>query len=248
MPPGPGGYSPPAPTGPSRPPVSKTGKLVAAGAGAVVVLYLVIAAVAHLAPFGKGKSPQPAANPASSSAQTTPPSSSSSPSPSTPSPSPSAELTSDQTRLFGLIPSTVQSHGTCTTQKVEFGAIAQISCRNEKGIPPAGATYYLFSTTGKLNSAYSYFRSKFAHTTKLAGHCESFTVFVPCETTYSVGSSNVTQGRIVEYRYKGGPDMSFTAAKYKVLIDAVANKGKGNGNALLKWWSKGTSHWLNAKL
>jgi hypothetical protein len=150
--------------------------------------------------------------------------------------------------LFGLIPSTVQSHGTCTVEKLEFGAIAQISCRNEKGIPPAGVTYYLFSTSGRASSAYTYFRSKFAHTTKLAGHCESFTEFVPCETTYSVGSSHKTQGRIVEYRYKGHPDTSFTAIKYKVLIDAIADKGKGNGNALLKWWSTGTGHWLNGKL
>jgi hypothetical protein len=158
------------------------------------------------------------------------------------------QLTADQTRLFALIPSTIQSHGSCQTDKVEFGAIAQISCRNEKGIPPAGVTYYLFSTTGKVNSAYSYFRSKFADTTKQAGHCDSFTVFVSCETSYSVGSSHLTQGRVVEYRYKGSPDMSFTATKYKVLIDAVADKGVGNGNALVKWWTKGTGHWVNGDL
>jgi hypothetical protein len=248
MGPGPGGYSPPSPPGPPRPPISKGGKLAAAGVGGVVVLYLVIAAVAHLAPFGKSKNPEPVAAPTSSASQTTPPSPSpSSPSPTSPSPS-SAQLTADQTRLFALIPSTVQSHGSCQTDKVEFGAIAQISCRNEKGIPPAGVTYYLFSTTGKVNSAYSYFRTKFADTTKQAGHCDSFTVFVSCETSYSVGSSHQTQGRVVEYQYKGNPDMSFTATKYKVLIDAVADKGAGNGNSLVKWWTKGTGHWLNGDL
>ncbi len=180
-----GGYSPPSPPGPPRPPISKTGKIAAAGALAVVVLYLLIAAAAHLAPFSKAKSPEPAAAPASSVAQTASPSLSPSP---TASPTPStAQLTAEQTRLFALIPSTVQSHGTCNVDKLEFGAIAQISCRNEKGIPPAGVTYYLFSTSSSTNSAYSYFRSKFAHTTKLAGHCLSFTEFVPCETTYSVG-------------------------------------------------------------
>jgi hypothetical protein len=249
--PGPGGYSPPSPPGPPRAPISKTGKLAAAGVGAVIVLYLVIAAAAHLAPFGKAKNPDPAAAPASSAAQTTPPSPSASPSASpssSPTPSATTQLTAEQKRLFALIPSTVQSDGTCTVDKLEFGAIAQISCRDEKGIPPAGVTYYLFSTAGKTNSAYSYFRSKFAHTTEQAGHCNSFTEFVPCETSYSVGSSNKTEGRVVEYRYKSDPDMTFTATKYKVLIDAVADKGVGHGNALVKWWTKGTGHWLNGTL
>ncbi len=61
-------------------------------------------------------------------------------------------------------------------------------------------------------------------------------------------STHATQGRVVEYRYKGDPDMTFTATTYKVLIDAIADKGAGNGNALLKWWSKATGHWLNGTL
>ena len=150
--------------------------------------------------------------------------------------------------MFALIPSSVQSEGTCSVDKVEFGSIAQISCRDEKGIPPAGVTYYLFSTAGKTNSAYSYFRSKFAQTTKQAGHCNSFTEFVPCETSYAVGSSHKTQGRVVEYKYKGDPDMTFTATKYRVLIDAVADKGSWSRKALVKWWTTGTGHWLNGTL
>jgi len=248
--PGPAPPIPPSPSGPPGPADARRRQAIrlASGAAAVIIIYLLIAATAHLAPFSKAKAP--ARHTASSSSPTHTASPSPSPTPSSPSPSPTQTLTAADNRLLSLIPATVKDDGSCQpVKKPRFSSIASVYCSDESPIAAKAVNYYLFAKTVTMNIAYRTFLGRFAHTSENNISCAppggNFTKFMPkCETIYDTHKK--PRGRVVEYMFKNYPDMSWTVNKHKLLIDAIGNSGT-RGYALLRWWTSST-HWVTGGL
>jgi hypothetical protein len=243
----PGSPFPPPPRGPVDP-RRRQAIRIASGVAAVIVIYLLIAATAHLAPFGKAKDPVRHTASGSSPAHTASPSAS--PTPSSPSPTPTHTPTAADNRLLALIPTTVKEDGNCVpVQKPLFGSIASVYCHDESPIAAKVVDYYLFAKTVTMNIAYRTFLGSFAHTSEEDISCspgKDFGKFIPkCETIYD--THEVRQGRVVEYIYKNRPDMSWTVDKHKLLIDASGNSGT-RGYALLRWWTNSATHWVEGGL
>lgn len=241
-PPGPGGGLP-APPGP--PPVRPGGPsqkvLLAGGAAAILVLYLILAGATHLPPFGKA-TPTPSPTPPASPSPASP-----SPRASSPVPTPAPSLTVAQRRLAALIPASVSADSSCrTVSGRHFGSVAEFACSGAPNVSAGYVDYYLFGTPTVLNQAYLYFLSHFAHATENSGPCNqvsgpaSFRRFAPCETSYSVGRTS-RGGRVMEYRYKGTPDISTTYTSQLLLVDMGGNS---NGNTLLGFWDH--NKWLKS--
>jgi hypothetical protein len=243
-PPGPGGVGqdgggppgPPAPPGrPARAGGPNQKLLLAGGVAALVVLYFILAGATHLPPFGK-VTPTPTPAPTLSHHRATP-----QPTPSTPSATPTlstAGLTGTQRTLAALIPGSVSANNSChPVGGGHFGSVAEFHCTGAPSMPTDYVEYYMFSTPAALNSAYILFLSDFAHSSENTGPCSqvtgsaSFRTFAPCETSYHVGNSG-QGGRIMEYVYKGTPDVSTTYASKLVLVDMEAS----TGNDLLAFW------------
>jgi hypothetical protein len=223
------------PRQPARKPASAAWRVTVGAAAAIVVVYLVVAVTAHLPPFGKSPSPRPISAPRTSSRQTPSPSPSPSQPPS-PSPSPSHtgfQPTASDTTLLTLIPGKIQGDNDCAAVRPTSGAIAEVACHGAKGIPARFVNYYKFTKSAAMNRAYREFLSQFAHTSEASFACKNLTVFMPkCEGPFVSAKTGNTWGRIVEYSYKGTPDLSFTAKSRKLLIDM----GGKHGNALVRWW------------
>jgi hypothetical protein len=206
------------------------------GAAALVVVYLVIAGVSHLPPFGKS-APTPTPTPVIT---TTPP---------TPTPTPTQSTfqpTSGDLTLESLIPADVSANGSCTpVHSPAFGSTAEMHCAGAPNIPAAYVQYYLFSTKTAMNAAYSTYLQDFAQRSKNTGRCHrisgtaAFSSFSPCETQFSLGST--AEGRVAEYFYKGSPDISCIFSTDKVLVDMQGN----DGNALIAWWDH-SHNWINS--
>jgi hypothetical protein len=247
--PGPTPPIPPSPPGPPGPADARRRQAIrlASGAAAVIIVYLLIAATAHLAPFSKAKAP--ARHTASTSSPTHTASSSPSPTPSSPSPSPTQTLTAADNQLLSLIPATVKDDGNCQpVQKPLFGSIASIYCHDESPIAAKVVDYYLFAKTVTMNIAYRTFLGSFAHTSENISCAPGidFTKFIPkCETLYDTNKK--PQGRVVEYMYQNHPDMSWTVNSHELLIDASGNSGT-RGYALLRWWTSSATHWVTGGL
>jgi hypothetical protein len=231
--PGPPGMPPP---GGGRSP--RQGMVLGIGAAALVVVYLVIAGVGHLPPFGKPAAPKPSASSSVSVSAST-----------SPTPAASAttfQPTSGDRTLESLIPADVSANGSCTpVHTPAFGSTAEMHCAGAPNIPAAYVQYYLFASKSGMNAAYSTYLSDFAQRSKNTGRCHrisgtaAFSSFSPCETQFSLGST--AEGRIAEYFYKGSPDISCIFAVDKVLVDMQGS----DGNALIRWWDH-SHNWINS--
>ena len=235
-----GGGPPAPPAPPGRPPVRPGGPnqkvLLAGGAAALLVLYFILAGATHLPPFGKA-TPTPPPSPAPTSP---------SPTPTSPSPTPTPGLTATQRTLAALIPASVAADNSChTVSGGHFGSVAEFACSGAPNVTAGYVNYYLFGTSTVLNRAYLYFLSNFAHSSENTGPCNqvtgpaAFRSFAPCETSYRVGSSSLG-GRVMEYMYKGTPDISTTYTSKLVLVNMGGNS---NGTDLLGFWDH--NKWLN---
>jgi hypothetical protein len=225
-----GGGFPPPPS-PPRPSKGRGPLLASVGVAAVAVLYLIVAGVASLPPFGGKASPQPSGS-ASASASASVSSSPSQPPAGTP----------GQT-LRNLIPGSFQAKGECVNKKTGWpGQTAEITCTGAPNVPGDYVTYYLFGSTSALNKAYAGFLSQYAKTTQGAGSCDSFKAFRSCETIYGPSAKNSNVGHIVEYKYKGTPDISYTVSKDLLIIDTAG----ADGNGMVTWWAGLPPPWLSA--
>jgi hypothetical protein len=226
MPPRGGGRSP------------RQGMVLGIGAAALVVIYLVIAGVGHLPPFGKSAAPQPSVSASVSASVST-----------SPTPAASAttfQPTSGDLTLESLIPADVSANGSCTpVHSPAFGSTAEMHCAGAPSIPAAYVQYYLFASKSAMNAAYSTYLQDFAQRSKNTGRCHrvsgtaAFSSFSPCETQFSLGST--AEGRIAEYIYKSNPDISCIFSSDKVLVDMQGS----DGNALIRWWDH-SHNWINS--
>ncbi len=155
--------------------------------------------------------------------------------------------------LSKLIPAAIRADGSCSNEKnAHYGSdvtIAQISCNPaNSSLPFNYIAYYLFPTGTALNGAYAQWLAEFAKTSENAGTCSfgsgETDTFAPCESSFTVGSSNATAGRIVQYVFKGVPDVSFTVNHERLLVDMEDS----NGSAMVAWWAAHSSNWLAGKV
>lgn len=222
------------PTGGGRP--ARQGMVLGIGAAVLVVVYLIIAGVSHLPPFGKSAAPKPSAS-SSASVSTSP----------TPAASATTfQPTSGDLKLESLIPADVSANGSCTpVHTPAFGSTAEMHCAGAPNIPASYVQYYLFANKSDMNAAYSTYLSDFAQRSKNTGRCHrisgtaAFSSFSPCETQFTLGGK--VEGRIAEYFYKGSPDISCIFAVDKVLVDMQGS----DGNALIRWWDH-SHNWINS--
>lgn len=147
-----------------------------------------------------------------------------------------------------MIPASVAADGSCrAVKKPNFGAIAEFHCVGAPNIPTNYIEYYLFGNFPTLDSGYSFFLSNFAHTTRRSGFCSqvtgtsSFASFrPPCETRYTVGNGPAG-GRIMEYLFKGTPEITTSYFPRNVMVDMTDS----DGNILMHFWDH-SPHWLVA--
>ena len=211
-----------------------------AAAGALVVVYLAVAAGAHLIPFSGTpaslSSPPPVIG--GSSANGTPdvaadasPDVAPDPAPDPdPDPDPGATLNST---LLSLIPSNIQSGNACSDNGTPLGATAAILCADVQG--PAGTFYYyLFATTSALNQGYDNFLN-----TSFQNSCTAsdgnFEKFIPrCQSSYSNSSSSIS-GTVSEYlNNDNNPVIASTEDQQLVMCVTVGT----DGSNLLAFWNR----------
>jgi hypothetical protein len=205
-----------------RTPRTSRGRRITVIGVAVVAAYFAVAAGVKLPPFAKN---------------TTPP----------------TNQSQAYAALSKLIPAAIRADGSCSHEKnAHYGSdvtIAQISCNPANASLPFNyIAYYLFPTRTALNGAYAQWLAEFAKTSENAGTCSFGTgeadTFTSCESSFTVGSSNATAGRIVQYMFKGVPDISFTVSHQLLLIDME----NSNGSSMLAWWASHSANWLSGKV
>lgn len=205
-------------------------------AAAVIVVYLAVAASAHLAPFGKAKvvavvtptpTPTPHTSPTFSMPTPTPDAS-----PDT-SPDASPTITSDEA-LWNLIPGNVRTSN-CKAITPTDQATEEIACtdaiynaQTEGGY----LYYYLFSSSTTLDTSYT---NNFLTPLSISsdeGDCGNFTSFkATCETGWNNTNPSIN-GRLAEYLYKGYNTLTWTDEQQDIMVYLSGV----NGNQMLNWW------------
>jgi hypothetical protein len=225
---------------PGRPPggpwYSNRKILGVVAAAAVIVVYLGVAASAHLAPFGKPvavvtHSPTPTPHPTPTFSMPTP-----SPTPDTsPDTSPDAvpTITSDEA-LWNLIPGNVRTSN-CKAITPTDQATEEIACtdaiynaQTEGGY----LYYYLFPNSTTLDTSYT---NNFLTPLSISsdeGNCGSFTAFkATCETGWNNTNPSIN-GRLAEYLYKGFNTLTWTEEQQHIMVYLSGV----NGTQMLNWW------------
>jgi hypothetical protein len=203
---------------------------------ALVVVYLGIAAAAHLSPF-------PAKTVASNTSQGGNQGTVGSPSPvGSPDPAPDPDPDPDSTppsayaTLLNMIPSSVQGdNNNCTNDGTSFGAQAVAECTRLQGLAATTIIYYLFSGTGTLSSGFSAFltSSKFPASASSCTTNNQFSDFiVNCRDTYT-STSPATSGSIAEY-VNNDHDPIIVSTDNEQLVMAVLI-GTNDGDLLAYW-------------
>jgi hypothetical protein len=225
---------------PGRPPggpwYSNRKILGVVAAAAVIVVYLGVAASAHLAPFGKPvavvtHSPTPTPHPTPTFSMPTP-SPTPDPSPDT-SPDAVPTITSDEA-LWNLIPGNVRTSN-CKAITPTDQATEEIACtdaiynaQTEGGY----LYYYLFPNSTTLDTSYT---NNFLTPLSISsdeGNCGSFTAFkATCETGWNNTNPSIN-GRLAEYLYKGFNTLTWTEEQQHIMVYLSGV----NGTQMLNWW------------
>ena len=203
-------------------------------AAAVIVVYLAVAASAHLAPFAKAKAaavvtPTPTPHPSPTFSMPTPTPDA------TPDASPDAAptITSDEA-LWNLIPGNVRTSN-CKAITPTDQATEEIACTDaiyNSQTEGGYLYYYLFSQSTTLDSSYTNNFLKPLGISSDEGDCGSFTSFkATCETGWN-NTNPAINGRLAEYLYKGFNTLTWTDEQQKVMVYLSGV----NGNQMLKWW------------
>ena len=225
---------------PGRPPggpwYSNRKILGVVAAAAVIVVYLGVAASAHLAPFGKPvavvtHSPTPTPHPTPTFSMPTP-SPTPDPSPDT-SPDAVPTITSDEA-LWNLIPGNVRTSN-CKAITPTDQATEEIACtdaiynaQTEGGY----LYYYLFPNSTTLDTSYT---NNFLTPLSISsdeGNCGNFTAFkATCETGWNNTNPSIN-GRLAEYLYKGFNTLTWTEEQQHIMVYLSGV----NGTQMLNWW------------
>jgi hypothetical protein len=206
-----------------------------AAAGALVAVYLVIAAGAHLIPFSQS-SPPPVIGGGSSTGTPNVAADTSADASPDPAPDPDADA-SVLNSLLSLIPADIQSGNACSEINASFGATVAVECTGVQG--PAGVLYYYsFAAASALNQGYdNLLNASFQNSCGASDG--SFTEFAPpCQSTYT-DSSPVLSGTVSEYlNQDNDPAIASTEDQQLVICVMIGT----NGSDLLTFWNN--SGWI----
>ena len=225
------GYPAPQPLPYATPKSNRNRNLLGiVAAVALVAVYLVIAAVLHLAPFPAKTSSTASTPPPSQTAST-----SASPSTSgsaTGSPTP----TSPAQKLLAKIPASIAGTNNCKDIGTANGALARLQCTGFTG-PATGAIYYLYSDAAALNQGFASFLSSAKFTKERACTTDGkFVDFVvQCQDTYS-NQSPAAAGSIAEYQRVNDFDPIIASTDTPQLVMTVLVGT--NNNDLLTYWKQ----------
>jgi len=233
----------PEPTGKRGPNRSILGLITAA---ALVLIYLGVAAGAHLAPFagtqaslnsgsspifpgGPSGSPDPAADVS--------PDPAADPSPDVapdPAPDPDPDAVPLNATLQSLIPSDVQSGNTCSDYGTPDGSVAAIVCSGVQGLAAGTFYYYLFANTSALNDGYNTFLQNASFPNSCGASDGKLEAFITsCQSTYTDVSPDIS-GTISEYlNSDSNPVIASTDDQQLVMCVMVGSDGGG----LLDYWN-----------
>jgi hypothetical protein len=234
------GSGPQRPGGPQR---LNRNALGIAAAVALVVIYLGVAAVAHLSPFpakaaattsaqGGAGSNGTGSNGASTNGASTSPAASPDPAPD-PDPDPDPSPPSAYDTLLSMIPNGVQ--GNCRSGTISVGATAEADCTGLQGLAATTIKYYLFSGTGALQAGFTSFLNsvKFPASSQSCTTNNQFVSFVPqCKDSFSSTSPTMT-GSVAEYvSTQNNPIIVSTDNQQLVMAVLIGT----NNSDLLAYW------------
>ncbi len=227
-----GGPQAPGPLPPSAPPPGgrRPGRnaLGIGAAIALVVVYLGVAAAAHLSPFPAQAAASTSSQGGSqgSAAAATP---GASPDPD-PSPPPAFQT------LLSMIPGNVQGQDNCANAGTRVGATAVAECANVQGLAATTIFYYLFSSQGALNSGFNAFLKSVNFTKGSASCTTASKVFadfvVQCRDGFTSTAPAMT-GSIAEY-INSSNDPIIVSTDNQQLVMAVM-VGANDGDLLAYW-------------
>jgi hypothetical protein len=203
-----------------------------AAAVALVVVYLGVAAVAHLSPFPAKTVATTSAQGGASSSPAASPDPAPDPAPD-PDPDPDPSPPSAYDTLLSMIPNGVQ--GNCRSGSISVGATAEADCTGLHGLAATTIKYYLFSGTGALQAGFtSLLKSvNFPATSQSCTTDNQFVSFVPqCKDSFSSTSPTIT-GSVAEYvSTQNNPIIVSTDNQQLVMAVLIGT----NNNDLLAYW------------
>jgi hypothetical protein len=210
-----------------------------AAAVALVVIYLGVAAVAHLSPFpaktaattsaqGGTGSNGAGSNGAGSSGRSTTPAASPDPAPD-PDPSPPSAYDT----LLNMIPASIQ--GNCRTSSISVGATAVADCTDLQGLAATSIKYYLFSGTTALQAGLTSFLTsvRFPASSQLCTTNRQFVSFVPqCKDSFTSNSPTMT-GSVAEYVSTQNDPIIVSTDNQQLVMGVLIGT---NNSDLLAYW------------
>ena len=242
LPPGAGEAGPGRRPGGSRGPSRNV--LGIAAAIALVAVYLGVAAVAHLSPFGT-KTVASSTSLGGSQGNVGSPSPVGSPDPAPdPDPDPDPAATSAYDTLLNMIPSSVQGdNNNCVNDGTSFGARVVAECTGLQGLAATTIIYYLFSDTTALNKGFGSFltSSNFPSNVRSCTTNNQFSDFITnCRDTYT-STSPAASGGVAEYVNKDNdPIIVSTVNQQQVMAVLIGT----NDADLLAYWQP--LQWINS--
>jgi len=232
-----------APQGPGGPRRLNRNALGIAAAVALVVVYLGVAAVAHLSPFpaktvattsaqGGNGSNGVGSNGVGSNGGSTSPAASPDPAPD-PDPDPSPPSAYDT--LLSMIPSSVQGQDNCRSGSISVGATAVADCTGLQGLAATTINYYLFSGTGALQAGFTSFLNSvnFQASSQSCTTNNQFVSFVAqCKDSFASTSPTMT-GSVAEYVSTQNDPIIVSTDNQQLVMGVLIGTNKSD---LLAYW------------
>ncbi len=202
-----------------------------AAAIALVIVYLGVAAVAHLSPFPAKAATSTSSRGGSQGAPGATPDASPDAAPD-PSP-PSAFQT-----LLRMIPGNVQGQDDCANAGTRAGATAVAECGKLQGLAATTIFYYLFSSQGALNSGFNSFLKSVNFTKGSASCTTASKVFadfvVQCQDGFTSTAPAMT-GSIAEYTNSSNDPIIVSSDNQELVMAVMVGI---NDSDLLAYWKQ----------
>ena len=205
-----------------------------AAAIALVVVYLGVAAVAHLSPF-----PAKAAASAASQGESQGGAAGTAPD-ATPdaAPDPDPSPPSAFQTLLSMIPGNVQGQDNCANAGARTGATAVAECARIQGVAATTIFYYLFSSQGALNSGFNAFLKSVNFTKGSASCTTASKVFadfvVQCRDGFTSTAPAMT-GSIAEYTNSSNDPIIVSSDNQQLVMAVMVGINDGD---LLAYWKQ----------
>ena len=224
------------PSGPPPPRARRPGRnaLGIAAAIALIVVYLGVAAIAHLSPFpAKAAAATSSQGGSRGSAAGATPDASSDAAPDPDRGPPSAFQT-----LLSMIPGSVQGQDSCANAGTRVGATAVAECAKIQGLAATTIIYYLFSSPAALTSGFNAFLKSVNFTKGSASCTTASRVFadfvVQCRDGFTSTAPAMT-GSIAEYTNSSNDPIIVSSDNQRLVMAVMVGTNDGD---LLAYWKQ----------